>query len=362
MKALVFEPNPYHYEILPGFVKYLIDIGYEVDILEHRHEDFGDEFVYFQSYIHRYYYNDDEEIDKLREITTSVEYDLIFVTSVDYIKNKQREDILSRVYQMVDSKKVIACCHDLCNVIFEPEKKLLRDGKLITLTEYEWDGSITKMVNPHYFGEYECNHKKNSVCRIINIGVSSARFNVEYALDTLKADISRVELCYVGRYNQKELDRKYYIEKVFYPLCKFFGIKRYNALNYRPASFKTRKLTKFLGALSFEQMFNEVIKSDFLLMDLTNYCDEFFTSKTSGTKQLSLGFNTPCIVSEKVAKAYGFDETNAILFKEGELENAIQRAIDMTDDEYMTMKESLKKFQNKVYTKSKGNLQSILKS
>ena len=42
-KVIIFEPNAYHYEILPGFAKYFLDLGYEVDLLVHAHEEMGNE-------------------------------------------------------------------------------------------------------------------------------------------------------------------------------------------------------------------------------------------------------------------------------------------------------------------------------
>ena len=32
---LIFEPNKYHHECTPGYTKYFIDLGYNVDILMH---------------------------------------------------------------------------------------------------------------------------------------------------------------------------------------------------------------------------------------------------------------------------------------------------------------------------------------
>ena len=39
--VLIVEPNPYHAEILPGFVRYFQDLNYNVDIIL-RHENFCD--------------------------------------------------------------------------------------------------------------------------------------------------------------------------------------------------------------------------------------------------------------------------------------------------------------------------------
>ena len=33
---LIFEPNKYHQECIPGFSKYFLDLGYNIDILVHK--------------------------------------------------------------------------------------------------------------------------------------------------------------------------------------------------------------------------------------------------------------------------------------------------------------------------------------
>ena len=44
MRVLLFEPNPYHYEVIPGFAYYFIRLGYEADCLIQKPDQEGDVF------------------------------------------------------------------------------------------------------------------------------------------------------------------------------------------------------------------------------------------------------------------------------------------------------------------------------
>ena len=64
---MIFEPFTYHYECTPGFSKYFIDLGYNVDIIMH---NAGlSSFVYFKdiSKIRFFIYNDVTDIKKFNK-------------------------------------------------------------------------------------------------------------------------------------------------------------------------------------------------------------------------------------------------------------------------------------------------------
>ena len=63
-RIIIFEPNPYHYECTPGFSKYFVELGYNVDII--MHSEGIDSFVLFKkiSKITLFIYNNINEIKK----------------------------------------------------------------------------------------------------------------------------------------------------------------------------------------------------------------------------------------------------------------------------------------------------------
>ena len=56
--VLIFEPNRYHFECLPGYAKYFIDLGYNVDILS-RKFGFDSFYLFKEKYKIRYFVYDD---------------------------------------------------------------------------------------------------------------------------------------------------------------------------------------------------------------------------------------------------------------------------------------------------------------
>ena len=78
---MIFEPFTYHYECTPGFSKYFIDLGYNVDIIMH---NAGlSSFVYFKdiSKIRFFIYNDVTDIKKFNKyLSFSInKYDYVLI-------------------------------------------------------------------------------------------------------------------------------------------------------------------------------------------------------------------------------------------------------------------------------------------
>ena len=87
---------------------------------------------------------------------------------------------------------------------------------------------------------------------------------------------------------------------------------------------------------------------------------DFTANRTSGTKQLSLGFLKPCIIERSVAEYYGFTDRNAIIYDDGNLTMAVERAICMSEEEYQDMVSELEKLCTEIRDRSEKNLQSMI--
>jgi hypothetical protein len=90
--------------------------------------------------------------------------------------------------------------------------------------------------------------------------------------------------------------------------------------------------------------------------------DRYITHGTSGSFQLIYGFSKPCLIVEKFAEVYGFTLDNAIIYKDNKyLGLAMQKAIDMSGDEYEDIRKNLIKMSNDIYNMSFENLKNVLK-
>lgn len=355
MKVLLFEPNSHHYEILPGFAKYFIDLKWEVDILSHDHRDFGDEMFYCDFTVNRLYHHGADKFEMLRMILAKNKYDLLFITSFDYFENGNIVDLSRKLEELSIDIPYIGCCHDLNNLQLYNRTQLLKEGRIVTLSNYSLDGYQLTMINPLFFGNFTRNKEKNDICRIINIGISSNRNHIEQEVNRLPSIIPTIEVAFVGKMDIKKLKLSRIKRRFFYPICKWLKINPYCKEDYRPISLRTESAFSYLGKLSFEDMYSEIVKSDYIMIDVESDC-AFFQTKTSGSKQLALGFNKPAILCRRVASAYGFNEKTAVIYEEGHLRDGILKAVSMSKKEYAKMCQELIELQKQIYEESKRNL------
>jgi hypothetical protein len=116
-----------------------------------------------------------------------------------------------------------------------------------------------------------------------------------------------------------------------------------------------------LWGLSFRALFREIDRADFLDASVLPEQKTVFTSnRTSGTKQLSLGFLKPCIIEQEIAEYYGFSERSAVVYTEGKMEDAVLRAARMPEEEYRAMVAELEKLRDEVRARSERNLKDMI--
>lgn len=89
-RVLIFEPNHYHYECTPGFTKYFVDLGYNVDIIM---QPSGiDSFIYFNKIekICLFIYDNLNEINKnIYQLSLVIrKYDFVLVQTTDPIRKQ----------------------------------------------------------------------------------------------------------------------------------------------------------------------------------------------------------------------------------------------------------------------------------
>jgi hypothetical protein len=115
MKALLIEPNPHHYEVLPGFAHYFVELGFEVSLLVQEHGRWGDEFCRcpeFKQRLHIHTYEPGSLEGTLRSLHAQECYDVLFFTSLDYDENGQPYGLSRRFADLdVDGTFICGCYH-----------------------------------------------------------------------------------------------------------------------------------------------------------------------------------------------------------------------------------------------------------
>jgi hypothetical protein len=337
---LMIEPNDCHGEVIPGYAKYLLDLGYTVDVVMVwelawmlplcRMEDPRIRKVIIPfSYINEFLGNSIVE-----------KYKKIFLTSFRvyrWTKNNMGEPafgLFPNLKKHRDKLVVVEHHFEKC------DESLLRQDRIITLEPFE--NTLQKnstACNPHYFGDIAIRPKNMPVINFISVGkIEAARknhgilINAVLALD--KAGIHNFKIIVIGQ----------------------------GKIPVLPVSI--RKYFDFRGRVDFPAMYTAMEDADFFLPLLDSGLPahkRYMDHATTGSFQLIYGFIKPCIIQRPFAHKRGLTEKNSLLYdKNEELCTAMQKAIEMTDIEYEFLQDELQKLVDKIYENSKTTIRRIV--
>ena len=336
---LIWEPcSKSHSEVLPGFAKYLLDLGYHVSVLctpERIKEGLFSRFKDANLTINKmskkqvrtfFVKNNLEDIEGLLVTTAGKLCD-----SVHY------GDIYKHFNKDIDKKKILLVEHEACHSV---DNGSWCDN-LIMLRELNYKGVKCISVNPHYFGDVKITPKNTDVTNFITIGaLKYKKKNCSLIIDSV----------------QKLLDKGY----------KNFKITVVGKGHLDDLPLDLRQYFDIKGRLSFNKMYEELEKADFLL---TAYNDKdpkhirYNTSGTSGNFQLVYGFVKPCVIIESFASINGFNDSNSIIYKDDSYYvNALEKGINMSAIEYEVMQKNLSVLALNIYNNSKENLKYLIES
>lgn len=336
---IVWEPcSISHSEVVPGYCKYLLDLGYHVSVLvtpERYKEGLFSKFEHENLTLNKL---TQKEIKKYFKSNSIDNIKGIVITTVgklcDCIHYKQ---VYDSFYPNTDKKKILCVEHESSFAI----DKDMWEENLITLRKLNYKEAKSVIVNPHYFGNIEITPKNEKITNFITIGTikpnkKNSQMIINAAQQIYNEGYRNFKITVVGKGNLKHLPKE---------LQSHFDIK---------------------GRLPFKKMYEEIEKADFMLTSYNEYDKEhirYNTTGTSGNFQLVYGFLKPCIITSGFAPMNEFDNTNAILYSGDEnYKNALIQGINMNQDEYEQMQENLKNTAEKIYQSSKENLKKLIEN
>ena len=334
---IVWEPcSKSHSEIVPGFAKYLLDLGYHVSVIVHPDRIKEGLFSRFKS--------ENVSLNKMsrRQVKNFfLKNDLkdvsgVLVTTVGKLCDSVHyEQCFENFNKNADKSKLFFVEHEVVRSI----DANTWNEDFITLRKINYKNKKSVIVNPHYFGEVKITPKNAKITNFITIGgIQAKKKNNDLIVNTVKSlhekGFENFKITVVGKGKLKHLPKE---------IRKYFDIK---------------------GRLPFDKMFEELENADFML---TAYDDKnpkhirYNTTGTSGNFQLVYGFLKPCVIIESFAEINGFNEENSILYKsDKDYENALIKAITMTSEDYSKMQNNMKIYTEKLYQKSLNNLKKLI--
>jgi len=335
----VWEPCTYsHAEVVPGFVKYLLDLSYEVSVLvtparydEGLFQKFGDFNGRLhlnkltQKQIRKFFKNNGLKNAKGIMLTTSGK----LAEPADYPTERKFFG------ELKNGQKLIIVEHDIKKAV---DTNTITNDIVMLRKAYYKDATITE-INPHYFGDVTITQKNKDITNFITVGaLRGKRRNTDMLVDAVKTLVAN------GKTNFKiTCIGKGSIKNIPAELRKYFDAK---------------------GEASFAKLYDEMEKADFFLplLDSENPAhDRYITTGTSGSFQLIYGFATPCVIEQKFAQRNYFDTNNAILYTSSkDLAQAMQQAIDISQEQYATLQQNLSNTANNIAKNSLDNLRKLL--
>lgn len=335
---VLWEPcSSSHGEVVPGYTKYLLDLGYDVLVLmtpERVDEGLFSRMPEGNFRLARLTQRQIKRFVKKPEMSGA---EGILVTTAGKLpRKKDATPDLNKVFGRVPANKIYLVEHDA-------RARLDANSwneNLITLKCLGLENVKSKVVNPHYFGSFQKPDYKHDKFVFLMVGAARAKRRsddlvLNAAATLLEEGNLNFEIRMVGKSGSIEIPDN---------LKPYFNL---------------------LGRLSFSEMYTEVENSDVILTAFQkNNPDHAFyrTSGTSGSIQLAYGFHKPMIIQEQFTSGTALNSKNSFIYDEDEHFAACLRdAMKMDLATKEAMNTAMTKAASALYTSSLHDLKGLIR-
>jgi len=331
--VLIIEFTSYHGENFPSLIKYLLDLGYNVDIVfrktkEERGHSNRNGMDLFSCFAEDRRVRSENissmDMNLLLRTTATAYKHVVIVTFVDRMRHSH--------FYGVDFFKLKPICMmhypDISDDYFKTNK-IIAPARIDCL-----DRKPPYLVSSHYFGNFPPKNKSETTIFV--------------ALNTKDLPRRNLYLLFFA------CDMLY--QKGITDFCiKVIG-------NGLPIPTRFHNNFKIFGFLEYEDMYAEIVSSDFFLA-LIDQASVEYTNKASGSYGLSYGFLKPIVLHRKFSNVLGFTDENSILYNDNsDLSDAMEKCINMSSDHYWTLISSLEISKKRLYDVSLANLKMALEA
>lgn len=334
----VWEPCSHsHGEVVPGYTKYLLDLGFKVSVLlapERLTEGLFARFRHPRLEVHGF--------PQAAILGHFAKYGLqrsrgILITTARKIGDRHSYGSEYGLFpQRRADQRILLVEHDVRKAIDSG----FIDANVLTLRAINYRNQLTQSVNPHYFGETQITHRADpDVVRFITVGALAARRRnvglLVSAVERLHRDgLRNFKIAVIGK----------------------------GSLEHLPAHL--RPYFEIHGRVGFDALYVELEKSDFFLslLDPDDPRHAFYRSTgTSGNFQLVYGFSKPCLVAEPFARPNRLTAENSVVYaSNSDLVTAMSSAIRMDADDYAQRQLALRDLAETLYAESLATLRRVL--
>ena len=328
---LLFEPNHYHYECSPGYAKYFVDLGYNVDVLMKKQGK--DSFYFFENKdkIRLFIYDNLKQIRNYAKVLRSHfrSYSYIVIQTL----STKTFGTISKL-GLNRNGKVIYIFHFTYYYKILHFSSIKNKNRVWTLGNF----SVGLQVVPFYIGNLKLKNK-NKRTRFFTVSTVSRQYNyLIAAFEKLKDNNFDFDVIVVGK------------------------VKRFSTKNI---SEKLKDNFIFNYKVNYETLYKLVYSSDYIIITLDPDDKKnriFKNKKVTGSAQLSLGFIKPALINKYFQDKYDMNEENSFPFDKKSIYNTLKKAILFNNENYKKMQLNLINLANKAKEKSIINIKKTLNS
>ena len=333
----VWEPCSHsHAEVVPGFAKYLLDLGFEVSVLvtpKRLDEGLFSRFTHERMTVNRM--SQPAIVHYFKKHGLSGAKGVLITTARKIGAKSSYKTERNLFTQRAARQNVLLVEHD----VKQPADHGAVDRNIITLKEIRYKDIRTTVVNPHYFGNINITPKSAGIVKFITVGALRARRrNTTILIDAVASlhsqGIDNFTVTVIGRGDLRGVPAE---------LRRYFDIK---------------------GRVDFSQLYSELEQADFFLalLDPDNPSHErYLTTGASGNFQLIYGFAKPCLIAVKFAAAYGFNHRNSIVYTDNAgLAASMLDAINMPQSDYQAKQDAVQELAASIHAHSLDNLRRLI--
>jgi hypothetical protein len=329
---LIFEPNAYHFECTPGYTKYFIELGYNVDILMHKYGI--DTFSLYEETenIRLFVFENINFIHKYSKILSFAikKYHLIILQTAD-INNK---DLFNKL-DLLSINNSFFVFHNLEGTENPIYSQYYNKSRIWTV------GNFSKglQVNPHYFGNIRIKNKNKKTRFFMTSSISRNYKYLFSSFEKLKREKYNFEIIVTGWVKSNKL------EKIAKTMKDIFQIK------YK---------------VSYNELYTIVKSCDYIIIPFDifkSFSIRYKTTKSTGSIQLSYGFLKPIIINENYSEIYNLNDKNSLIYKNySDLYNVIKKAILLSNKDYKSLENNLYISAKEIYEFSINNIKKSIKN
>lgn len=325
--VLIIEANDCHKETILGYMKYFVDLGYNIELLINGQSE--NILCKINSNI-KVWELRSSELEDILQNEKIKKYEILFFNSKIIYTPSGWLDIHKYIPQLKQGKmKNIYVQHHIDRI-----NEVKEDTQLILANPSHNKELEKHIVNPHYFGNINITDKNLITNFIVVGGIEAQRKNHNLLINTIEKllsnNITNFKITIVGN----------------------------GTLNTLPLKIKNKIDIK--GRLDFMNMFKEMENADFFLPLLDPNLEahkRYMTCGSSGSFQLIYGFLKPCLIHQTFANIYNFTDNDSLIYQTNEgLFQIMKQAIDMNQDEYKEKQKYLENHVNFIENLSLCNL------